>query len=229
MLALAKVERSSSPLPLAAVPSAVSVTWPRPGYGNKAFTGREWDSETRLAYYRARYYDPRLGRFTSEDPIGLVAGPNLYTYVRNNPSNLVDPHGEVAVALPILAVIGVFLTVAVAIHYIQHPPPPLPPFPIPEDDPPPPPAPPTSGPSTGRSGAGTATSMSRPTTQVPPFPLPPNVPFAPKRVNCGGLLQACLGGFMTGPCYSCAQVCEASGRWPYEICHGPGPRDKCKR
>lgn len=34
-----------------------------------AFTGREWDAETGLYYYRARYYDPRIGRFISEDPI----------------------------------------------------------------------------------------------------------------------------------------------------------------
>jgi RHS repeat-associated protein len=33
------------------------------------FTGREWDSETGLYYYRARYYDPRIGRFISKDPI----------------------------------------------------------------------------------------------------------------------------------------------------------------
>src|SRR2546425_5548212 len=38
------------------------------GYG---FTGREWESATGLYYYRARYYDPKSGRFISEDPIGF--------------------------------------------------------------------------------------------------------------------------------------------------------------
>ncbi len=38
------------------------------------FTGRETDEESDLNYYRARYYDPALGRFLSEDPIGLAAG-----------------------------------------------------------------------------------------------------------------------------------------------------------
>ena len=61
-----------------------------------AFTGREWDPETGLYYYRARYYDPKIGRFISEDPIGFDAGEtNLYPYVANNPTTFVDPSGEV--------------------------------------------------------------------------------------------------------------------------------------
>ena len=59
-----------------------------------AFTGREWDPDTGLYYYRARYYDPRLGRFISEDPMGFNAGdPNFYAYVFSNPANRVDPSG----------------------------------------------------------------------------------------------------------------------------------------
>ena len=46
------------------------------------YTGRELDSETGLYYYRARYYDPAMGRFISEDPIGFNAGDaNIYRYV----------------------------------------------------------------------------------------------------------------------------------------------------
>jgi RHS repeat-associated protein len=59
-----------------------------------AFTGREWDSETGLYYFRARYYDSRLGRFLREDPIGFRGGTNFYSYVLNNPVNLTDPSGE---------------------------------------------------------------------------------------------------------------------------------------
>ncbi len=45
-------------------------------------------------YMRARYYDPNVGRFISEDPIGFEGGDvNLYAYVGNNPVNLVDPNG----------------------------------------------------------------------------------------------------------------------------------------
>ena len=62
-----------------------------PGY---SFTGREWDPETALYYYRARYYDPKIGRFLSEDPIGLEGEtPNLYAYVDGNPLARVDPTG----------------------------------------------------------------------------------------------------------------------------------------
>lgn len=57
------------------------------------FTGREYDSETGLYYYRARYYDPTLARFISEDPIGLAGGVNLYAYVGNDPVNHTDPTG----------------------------------------------------------------------------------------------------------------------------------------
>jgi RHS repeat-associated protein len=58
-----------------------------------AFTGREWDFETGLYYYRARYYDPRLGRFASEDPLSLREGPSAYVYVDNAPVGLRDPYG----------------------------------------------------------------------------------------------------------------------------------------
>lgn len=58
-----------------------------------AFTGREWDPETGLYYYRARYYGPKGGRFISEDPIGLQAGINVYAYVEANPVNRTDPGG----------------------------------------------------------------------------------------------------------------------------------------
>jgi RHS repeat-associated protein len=54
------------------------------------FTGEQWDDATSLQYLRARYYDPSVGRFLSEDP--LSAG-NLYAYVANNPLVYVDPLG----------------------------------------------------------------------------------------------------------------------------------------
>jgi RHS repeat-associated protein len=56
------------------------------------YTARD-DDGTGLYYYRARYYHPGLGRFISEDPIGLAGGVNLYAYVHGNPVSLVDPLG----------------------------------------------------------------------------------------------------------------------------------------
>ncbi len=57
------------------------------------YTGREND-DTGLYYYRARYYSPRLKRFVSEDPIGLLGGDvNYYVYVWNSPLKYTDPEG----------------------------------------------------------------------------------------------------------------------------------------
>ena len=57
------------------------------------FTGREYDTETQMYFYRARYYDPALSRFVSEDPIGLNGGINDYSYAQGDPQNETDPSG----------------------------------------------------------------------------------------------------------------------------------------
>jgi RHS repeat-associated protein len=57
------------------------------------FTGRRFDYETGLYYYRARYYNPYIGRFLQTDPVGYGAGINWYAYCRNNPLTYVDPSG----------------------------------------------------------------------------------------------------------------------------------------
>ena len=57
------------------------------------FGAREYDSETKLYFHRARYYDPQLGRFISEDPIGLNGGINAYVFAANDPITLTDPYG----------------------------------------------------------------------------------------------------------------------------------------
>ena len=52
--------------------------------------------KTRLQHLiRSRYYDPRIGRFTSQDRAGFHEGVNFFTYVHNNPIILTDPFGEV--------------------------------------------------------------------------------------------------------------------------------------
>jgi RHS repeat-associated protein len=57
------------------------------------FTGREFEAETGLRFYRLRYFDSTVGRFVSEDPIGFDGGINFYRYVQNNPALLIDPFG----------------------------------------------------------------------------------------------------------------------------------------
>ena len=60
------------------------------------FTGREYDGETGNYFYRARYYNPTLGRFISRDPLSgaeFSQGTNLYCYCLNDPLDLFDPTG----------------------------------------------------------------------------------------------------------------------------------------
>jgi RHS repeat-associated protein len=88
------------------------------------FTGREFGLDTGLYYYRARYYDPHLGRFLQEDPIGFIGEMNLYTYVLNNPVNYIDPYGQIVVVVPVLPVlpkviIGIGGAIATYIWWLQ--------------------------------------------------------------------------------------------------------------
>jgi RHS repeat-associated protein len=55
------------------------------------YTAHEFDSETGLYYYRARYYDSMTGRFLSEDP--FKTDSNQYVYVSNGPTNILDQSG----------------------------------------------------------------------------------------------------------------------------------------
>lgn len=57
------------------------------------YAAREFDPETGIYEYRARYYDQSAGRFLSEDPLRFAAGVNFYAYVHNDPSDLDDPTG----------------------------------------------------------------------------------------------------------------------------------------
>ncbi len=56
------------------------------------YAGQYADSETGLHYNLFRYYDPQIGRFTVQDPIGLAGGWNLYQYAPN-PLGWIDPWG----------------------------------------------------------------------------------------------------------------------------------------
>jgi RHS repeat-associated protein len=72
------------------------------------FTGEQFHAKARpaggLYYLRARYYDPSIGRFLTQDPlsgiVGLPLSQNRYPYVLNDPINLVDPSGLCAFGIP---------------------------------------------------------------------------------------------------------------------------------
>jgi RHS repeat-associated protein len=81
------------------------------------YTGQELDEDLGLYNYRARFYDPQLGRFYSCDPRFQYGGP--YVYCGNNPVNQTDPSGEIAPIIIILligAAVGAVLGGGVALY-----------------------------------------------------------------------------------------------------------------
>lgn len=58
------------------------------------FTGRDYDAETGLYYYRARTMHPGLGRFMQHDPLMYVDGFNMYSFVGEMPIVMIDPMGD---------------------------------------------------------------------------------------------------------------------------------------
>jgi RHS repeat-associated protein len=67
---------------------------------NLRFQGQYFDDETGLHYNTFRYYDPEVGRFVTQDPIGLSGGTNLYHYAPN-PYGWIDPWGWMAFWKPL--------------------------------------------------------------------------------------------------------------------------------
>ena len=79
---------------------------------NVGYTGHKYDTALSLQYMQARYYDPVIGRFYSNDPVGVVGhmkrgnspahGFNRYAYANNNPYKYTDPDGKFAFLVPLV-------------------------------------------------------------------------------------------------------------------------------
>ena len=83
---------------------AITWRWEGKAFGNTApqsfgatinlrFPGQYFDAETGLHYNYFRDYDPGLGRYIESDPIGLLGGPNTFSYADHNPLFNIDPRG----------------------------------------------------------------------------------------------------------------------------------------
>ena len=92
------------------------------------YAGYYWDRQTQFYYLQARYYDPRLGRFISEDTYeGEIGNPqslNQYVYAYNNPVNYHDPSGHIPALIALLgkALLNYSLDVmiGVGLDYLDH-------------------------------------------------------------------------------------------------------------
>ncbi len=101
-------------------------------------TGQQYDAATGLYFLRARYYDPAIGRFLSQDPYPVNTGNpmelNRYVYTANNPVNYADPSGLLADQYAVqtnesskiaqyLALVGLFVVavILVIICYLMGP------------------------------------------------------------------------------------------------------------
>ncbi|MBI5874882.1 MAG: RHS repeat-associated core domain-containing protein [Deltaproteobacteria bacterium] len=169
------------------------------------FTAREWDEDVGLYYYRARYYDPKIGRLITKDPSLSLTGDlnipyllsdqllspqelNPYVYVANNPVSYTDPSGLFVQAIAAICISNPALCASV-----------------------------------GAITIGTITQMFKNPPIVPPIPLnPPKPPEQCKddtKQHCIDRYVQCIMQKWKGPCGDCLNKCTAQGEWDFGMCH----------
>ncbi len=75
------------------LPFGKELSFSSQGKEKYGFTSKEYDAESSLNYFNARYYNPSIGKFISNDPI-FKPTEGGYQYVRNNPLTITDPSGK---------------------------------------------------------------------------------------------------------------------------------------
>ena len=77
--------------------------------------------ESNLHYNTRRFYDPKIGRYITQDPIGFSGGMNLYRYANGNPINRIDPTGEIVPAVgAVVSRVVIAYASCVAICKMEH-------------------------------------------------------------------------------------------------------------
>jgi len=135
---------------------------------NIRMPGQYCDRESGLYYNYRRYYDPKVGAYINQDPIGVRGGVNLSTYVRGDPINLIDPIGLQPAAIPVITPFGPV-------------PMPIPPIVTPA----------TIGPPPGGWPPGFEYPPKIPDTS-PFIEIPTTPPLPPPKPNCESQLDKCV-------------------------------------
>jgi RHS repeat-associated protein len=144
-----------------------------------------------LGFMRARFYDSGTGRFSQTDPLGMIGGLNLYSYVRNDPIQSIDPRGTkedtwgdigkdiLKELLPYFGWVGIGGKVMKKLQPTAFEPDPQPPFHLPSDlvirPDPAPPAPPPDGPDPNLPASDFDLPGGHQTPHIPPW-IPPDIP-----------------------------------------------------